>query len=512
MDRLIVIADALRQPIQRLADRVLDVSKIQDCVRNSLGLGSFKILEALAEFRILLEALEIQTQVDVRLEVAFNSLGKLFLLIEGGAEGDIAPYLLAEIVAKLKADFREIYLGTENMEVLLTSLIVALVQYPFVIAGQMFEATRNGKLWCFANLPKGMRPGVINSWLNDYSTYGGDTDDKLAIEREFRSQFIASLDAYFRDRGELKTELGIELPINRSDERLSTEVLSDLVSLVVDVTITFILEPECLPRVEADVDHFEDIGFRMRRSMSRSLRASVKATVGTNLRGIWIWEVGNENLIETLGVLLGSVLSATLEGMIGHLGWSLEIVSTYPGADIGTAFVVHRWKSGEFVGTSTNEDRRVEYLAFVRSHRTDLSDAQKAKLAEFTRDWNQPNSQHNAQIRGIIEDFGAYLDVSYRQFRISSRFVDSRKEDAVSILAAEIRGSKLVVEATTTRALEKPAPVLRVFLSCRSYVMAPGSTPQDPYTLELDADKVSREREITVLSSRGGSKTFPILR
>ncbi len=48
--------------------------------------------------------------------------------------------------------------------------------------------------------------------------------------------------------------------LTRSDERESANLVAESIYLFLDTVIQFVLEPECFPLGDFDLDGFEDIG------------------------------------------------------------------------------------------------------------------------------------------------------------------------------------------------------------------------------------------------------------
>jgi hypothetical protein len=343
-----------------------------------------------------------------------------------------------------------------------------------------------------------MQPGALHKWINDPGSYADLSADLVPLARQFRCRIVAVIDAY------LRCEIGtanIPVSMPMSDSRMSFESLSDIVCTLLDSVIRFVFEPECFPQLEADLDAFEDVGIGFSSVFARQIRLSIRGSIGLLFRGVWVYSIQNDALIELIASVLGVSFSAIVEAVLRHLTWTIQIVTRYKGDPYGgpAGFpdqLPMTWDSMDQVRDASGTPiQAVQYIAFVRIAGVDT-----------------PQIPLGGNLQNLLKDFGAYLDASYQQFRIDSRFPNILA-DTITVQRSDIVNGRLTVWATTSAFAEVPRPVLRVYFCCEVLVMQPGATPQDSYVLEFNVPKtVGRNCSITLLSNRGGRLTSGVTR
>ncbi len=480
------IATALKVLLTKLLDKLLSEIQKSGVLENVLR-GPLDVVRALQKFRELLDALGRFPQIERRIEAVGNSLNELFALIASSDDEDQnGLHLFQQAFTGISTTLLSVLKSSESPEKVVVRILQDIV-FPREVIPKILHAISKFQLWKWAEFPGGMPAGKLNLWLNNPGKY-----KDIELEREFRVRLISAFDAYLRNRLEQRI---LPSPQTRSDERLAPALIGDVLCVFFETVITFALEPECYPIDDLDVDGFEDVGAKVSGFLSRQVRVSLRATIGTLLRGAWEWSVHSEALAELVASLISSIFSSILEGLIRNITFSVQVVSCYPNSPTNGS-VVHEWSSLEAIANSTDPKDRLKYVAVVRDPLGVDLNAVKGALGD-------PNDNDNF-LGGIVRDLGAYLDVSYRRFKIESRFPPISRVDDITITRAELVGKKLIVWATTSAKFERPIPVLRAYVCCRIAVLRPGATPADRYVLELELDSAPRCLELVVLSNRGG--------
>jgi archaellum component FlaC len=478
------LVTALRKLFDTILKVLLEALNQFDNLPGPLKCGPNIAVPALGEMIKLLVQVDGDAQVKLEARVKAclgenGSLQQLFLLIVGsGSAKD--KFLFGQLFDGLNELLLAAIRGTAPAD-LWTNFVLQDLIFPKDTILGLVDAITKKQLWFWLNLPCGLETGQLNAWLNDPKTYQVD----LELEREFRVRLVAALDAYVRAKLDDPKLATILTEVDATD---TPYVVAGLVCVILDTILNFVLEPDCFVAFEADLDGIEDLGFSLGVTLSRQIRLSIRSVVGLLLRGFSFWSVRNEVLIELAGATLGSLFGAMLEGVVRNLTSTLRIVTAYPNAAVGAAVVVDRWDSIETVaGTS-------DHLQFLLLLRKPLNGQPAPTI----------NLQDLKNVRGLFQDLGAYIDLSYRRYLFENRFPAIADVDTVTIERAEVSGGKLLVTASTTAGTELPQPVLRVYCCCKIVVMRPGSDPSQSYFLELTVPDFPRVKEVTVLSNRGG--------
>lgn len=494
------IIEQLRGAITGLFD------KLGEEIKNNLPTGILKgpleVMHTIRQLQDVLTELGRAEEIVRRLTVTFSSLRAL---VQIGAGDDLANFMFGSFSDGIEDDIKELLdpHGDDPLNIIKDHVVKFLLPSGLLI--KLFEAVKNNTLWKWADFPSGLGPGKLHTWLNDFTNGKFQTDSnvddpvKHPLERQFRVRLASNIDAYFRKTGE---RFLLQHGLRTSDERISTQIVSDVITIVFDTVITFTLEPECFPLTEAEWEHFEDVGVQFAAAASRQIKAAIRSVTGTLLRGVWIWSVENENLIEAIGTIIGSVLTSICEGIVRNLAFTFRIVSRYENDSVSPADIVANWDGGEFydkVLGPGQADGRLQYVALLRAAPNGVSQAVKNAV------------NNNAFILGLLQDIGAYTDMSYRQFRLDSRFPDIQA-DTVNITFIGTAQGSLLIKATTT-GTDAPRPVLRAYCCCQVVVMTPAASAGGEYEAALDMAHLPKKITVTVLSNRGGrhvkSQTLP---
>lgn len=433
--------------------------------------------------------------VTIRLKAVSSSLKALSKIITGKDSGE-SEFLFGLLVDKGEKAFRDLYEGKLDSKEAVVKLMTSIMD-PGPLIEEIIKRMAKGQFWLWANLPDGLPLGALNAWLNDIATY--DSDDKY-LEREYRARLAGNIDAYVRSEFD---SLNTRSPLVRFDEQASTSIIAGIICVFVDTTILFLLEPDCYPHSEAEWDNYEDRGLHLSQFVSRQVRGAIRGVIGTLLRGVWWFSVGNENLVEAIGTIAGSIFSALVEGALRNVLYRVEVLTAYAGtkeqAEDAGFYVFHKWESLETYTSHDGTEERLTYLAFIRGHRTNAS---MGALLESYKN----NRERSEYILRAIEDVGAYLDVSYQRMRIENNKVDTPNVDVVTITRAEISRGVLIVWASTSARYEVVRPVLRMYCGCSEEVMTPGSSAADAYSCSIQLSRLTPEKIVVVKvqSSWGG--------
>jgi hypothetical protein len=104
-----------------------------------------------------------------------------------------------------------------------------------------FDAAAKQRVGFWIDFPCGLPTnGVLQAWVNDAAFKGGAN----AIQREYRVRLLAAIDAYLRAKIDIPNLPSV---LAQADMRASARIASDLLSVFLNTTILFILEPECFP-------------------------------------------------------------------------------------------------------------------------------------------------------------------------------------------------------------------------------------------------------------------------
>jgi hypothetical protein len=539
------IVDFIRDDISSGSRKLSDVlGELIDAIIKELNsalkdLGNFPValtsgpLDALNGVRgvsQLLSDLCLLPQLKTRVTVAGNSIAQLFEVLaqpkigSSGTDSDAGSYLLIKTLIDQVVTVINDLIGQADAKTSLQKVLIDTI-FPVSTLKQVLATAAKGNLWAWAELPAGLPIGRLNAWLNDPRTYPAGADTSL--ERQFRVRLVAAVDAYVRGKTKGLDPAGT---LTDSDGREAALVLSDVTCLFFDNVFHFIFEPECFPIEEVDLDGIEDIGVKFANLVAREIRIAIRALIGLLFRGAWAFTINNKVLIEFIASLFASFFSAIIEAVLRNLTWSLQIVSCYPKALFGDATVgdvfqnpppqpllpplnttlggsslIYFWPSMETIGNTRAPADRLWYVAIARMPlcSTFPNDSYPWIYNPGEDPVNNPTDPL-AFTRGLLRDFGAYIDVSYQRFKFESRFPQIATTDKVTITRSEVLGGKLTVWATTSATFDQPQPVLRAYFCCDVVVLRPGASPADPYVAEVPLHGAPRCFEVLVLSNGGG--------
>jgi hypothetical protein len=419
-------------------------------------------------------------EITDRLEAVVNSLKRLVVILMEGS-GDESSFLFGLTIDEFDDAVADIYNG-QAFDV--AALVKRLID-PSQIFDKIADAFTGGNFWSWTEFPNSAPVGAMHSWINENVSID---------ERRFRLHFIAKFDEYFRRR----PENGIGLVV--SDERSSTELVIDLVTVFFDAIMTFIFDPVDYPDVEDDWDSFEDIGSELGAFASMQVNAAIRVTVGSVLRGVWVWSVENANLIEGVGAVIAAAFSSLMNGVIRHVFWSVRVISVYRETQDDTwrpygltGLTIAKWESKDAVTNATGVIQNTLGYAVVK------------------RGGATAVIQVPTHVLALLKDYGAYLDMMYYSYL---RRGGVRKPPSVSTLAitrAEIRGTSLTVEAQVESPAGGPRVVVRLYAAGTMYIMTP--VANDTYVFsKTNFPFSSRIRSVVALSSTGSNERRDITR
>jgi len=497
--------NAVKSLVDKLFELLTDLkSRSLEAFPSALGTGVTDALQRMMDSARLLKSYGRYHDVEIRLKAVEASVQTLFKLLDGGGTGP--GTLLAGVFGSVLSGLRDVMEAgckTEEpgckIEEIVFDLLCKIV-YPKDVVLTILDALINKKMLGWTFLPNGLFGGQLNQWLNDpeyYPTLGGSSpeDEKLFrdAQRDFRIRLIAVADSYLRRQiGEDKS------PLSLADERMTAQSIADVIIIFMENVIGFVLEVQCHPQLDVDWDGFEDIGFQYAAILAKQARLMIRNTVGLVLRGVWEYSLHSDTLVEMVATTLGAVASAFVEAYVKNLAFTFQIVSCYQGAAVEDGAMIPnelRWRSLETIEDTGADCDQLEYVAMVRTPGGHTPDVPPALIP-------------------VIKDMGAYIDVTYRQARVESKFLERDFEERVVITRSELRqvsdnaaGSsrlELTIWASTSEAFQRPQPVLRAYVCCEILAMRPGPSPGDPYTINVFLDKVPRCLDVFVLSNRGG--------
>lgn len=425
-----------------------------------------------------------------RVDVINNSLAQLFGLLAGGNE------LGADVIFRnLLNSFTDNLLRVldpagGSIEDVIAESIKDIV-FPTEIVEAVFKAAVERKFWAFISLPRGLVGGQLNDWLNDENLFEpvrADRPWRRSLEREYRCRMVHALDSYLRQRAQ--TEL--KDPVSIADRRMSFEMLSDMIGVFIETTIFFAFEPDCLPRLDFEMERFDDIGVQFGSFAAKQLKIPIRGTIGLLLRGLSFWSFNNDVLIEFLGTLISTFISAVIEASLRNIAWSLTIVGCYPNFPNTAPGVLDQWESLETIENTNLPADRLKYVVMLRR-------------PEFDDPLNSVMTLNGfPAIQRLVRDVGAYIDVGYQQFKIGSVFLADLATDVVRIHRAEWDGGTITIEATIDNWSTTPQPILRAYFCCHAMAMRPDADTGGPYRISVECDFLPRNPTVTVLSNHGG--------
>lgn len=439
-------------------------------------------LKDLGKFKSQVSISEHQEVLD-RLGYVANSLNELVAVLSGAnSEKD---FIFGLVVDELTRKFESVYRGNAFE---LKDFIRELID-PSDVLEKIGSSLVDGNFWGWVELPNSSPAGALHAWINAPRNID-------PTEREFRMTFIAAFDEYLRHRNSDDSQLA------DSDSRMSTGVIVDLVNLFFDTVIRFTLEPANFPLIDEDWDSFEDIGPELGEFVSRQVRSAVRTTIATALRGIWLWKLDNENLIEGISSIIACLFSAILDGVIRNLLWSVRVMSVYR-KKVGSDW--------EPLGFSTGS--LLKWEANTQLSQTPPQLKGSLGYVAIMRDTNQRGRSISLPgfVNDILKDYGGYLDVMYHTYVTRGGYRDALFGPQLHIRRSELRVKQLTVEAECRTPTGEPRTVVRVYISGQMHVMTPNLS-NDTYRLQLTVTSPKRIKRIVALSSLGSAVARPVTR
>lgn len=470
----------------------------------------FKVLKELGQLQGIIDRAEavqesLNDALDV-LEVPKDGPAGVWLRSKTGDEG-----ILQKALDHLNSD-------KDPLDLLLDMIITGIL--PFKLLEEALKGCISSSSYKFWDaLPAGPKPGALNRWLNELE---GDKPSLAPLKRRFKVRMIGEYDAYVMGRIE---QYGKSRQLSDSDRTEGAQILADLIAIFFKTIILFVFEPECFRLHAPKAGVFGDIQLEFGRFVGRQIALPVKAAISTTLRGIWIWSVENDNLIEAIASLFASIFGALVEAIGNNLAWTFEISCAYPLTaypDNGGAedderkawngiqlFPILIWPSSERTGRRRNNqgnNHRLIYLAFIRGGwgAKTLADQLRGLIGD---DGGKP---YQGALAGLIRDLGAYIDVASQRYLIDGRHDEDTLGERIFVTEAVCvktgKDSSLRVRATSSRWRERPAPILRLYGGCQSVVLVPpnGSFGSD-YEAVIDYNPFEDcPKELTLISNRGG--------
>ncbi|QDU52985.1 hypothetical protein [Gimesia panareensis] len=414
-------------------------------------------------------------QIEERIIEAGNSIQKLIEIIAPGG------FFLSSLFGQNLTDALKDALNGKQPDEIISKLFKDII-------GDVFDDLFSGSLLSFDlfKLPQNLGPNQLHMWLNKSTYVGGDNNWS---ERRLRVRFITEIDEYIRRQ---VSEIDRNRSLSDFCEKESTFVLTDLLSIFFNVFISHALEPAGVPSLTEDVDVFEDYGDDFAVFSGRQVQGIIKASLGSAMRGVWLWKVDNINLIEGGATLVGSIFSSIVEGVVRNLAWTVKITSIYPDQAPTGIPIIEPWKIMERVWSKDEKD--VEYLkmiAFIRHPVTGID-------AEPFKNLNQ--------LEGLLKDWGAYIDARQQRLRFDPQYRPVVSDD-LTIERLDAIDSKIIVEACSDESTTSPLPILRMLILGHSLVMKPivnSATKKVKYVAEYDITYMPKRLRIIIVSNRGG--------
>ena len=513
-----------------------------DKLPGALRVGPVELLRAASQFSKVIEETGSINLVRARIAATEKSLTYLLRLVSGSDGVNNSQLLTAPF--KVITDVLSGILNGTDPKALIANVIESAIDPKSQIFAPMINGILNsleGKDRSFfqswLEMPSGLGPGQLREWLDSGYARQDELVGDVPVfleERELRFRLAGEVDSYFRQRiATDKTSSRAtrsDTPLVSADQRMSTEVIGDMLSLFMKTTVTFILEPISYPQLASDWSSFEDVAHELAVSYGKQLSAGVRTSVGTLLRGVWVWSVQNTNLIELLATLTGSFVGSICEGVMRNIAGTFQLVSGQPG-DIppGVPIVYSSSCSEVFSYLERNQlKKRLVPIAYsVVMRRGDLETAAKIR-GLLTR---LPNAKM------FFDDVIAYTHLAYSRHRnepiLSHDRLGLGKYGNVDAVAASVRpaqitgkgggfaeyGNVLEISATSSKANEWPMPVLRCYHPFGVTMLLPVEAGK--YVGMVDSEKGLREvggsgidrkflSKCVVVSSRGGTSGLDV--
>lgn len=330
-------------------------------------------------------------------------------------------------------------------------------------------------MWSWAEFPAGLIAGDLGAWVNG-DTYGGLAP--LDLQREYRLRIVATADAYLR---EMQSASSVSSELTYSDRKLSPGLLSDAIATFIETTILFIFEPASYVGTSLSTEAFDDLGASFAASISRQLRSTIRVTIGTLFRGVWLFSVQNEALIEMIASGIGSLFSSLIEGVVRNITWVVELKAKYKSDGLGS---IHP-DAPKIPSLDGYGSDAIEYVAFLR----DTPSSPLPKMPPI--------------LSAFLSDYAAYIDMSYRQFVTQNRLPSTRPSPGVLNVTLDRQTRALSVLLYGVNGT--PVPVARIYVLGKAYVMQYLGRGQYNRSLTLPyLPRIGRGFEVECLMSNGG--------
>ena len=511
------IAGALKQVMETVGDKLTSALQNLDNLPGPFSKGAMHAFENLKALGEISKCLAVPIDVgnvtfevngldliNAKIEIVGDSLLHLLDAVVG-AEGRSQTFLFRGVFEAFQEIFKGALEANADLGKLLGGSLITKILSTELLES-ILQAALEQKGMFFADFPAGKIAGVLHRWINDPATFG-DVEGicnangawKLTLAREYRMRLVAAYDAYFAQR----LADVIEDALSNADQRVSFELLADVVAIFFDVTIEFVLESNCAPHIHLELPSFDDIGFKLARIAAPLLHVPIKGLMGVLFNGVSFWSLNNPPFIELIASIVARFFSAIIGAVVGNLTATVRVIGVYSLPDVEVEGELFRWSTMEAIeGNVCLATDRLMYVALFR--RPDLiAQGGNCSLSTF---------KNNDMVKGIAMDIGAYLDLAFLQHIRAPRFDVDLGIDRVTIARAEYVDGRLLIVATTDHTLDEFQPILRAYFCCRMVPMRPGSDKSDPYTVDIPCRFLGTGASVTVVSNLGGTSNRTIQR
>ncbi|QDU05423.1 hypothetical protein V6x_51600 [Gimesia chilikensis] len=515
------IADAIKQVLNTISENLsFAIKNLQDLPGpfSKGAVDAFEKLRLLGEIANCINLdLEVGSHtfdisyydfIQAKINIVVNSITELNMAVHGTDESE--GFLLHSIFGSLEELFKQALdpEGTNLVELLGSTLITNFLSTELI--EHLLDAAIERKSWFWTDLPGGKITGVLHYWINHPESYGLESDNgfccdpnsskswNLALEREYRLRLVAAYDAYFAQR--LNGE--IEDSLSNADQRVSFEILGDIISIFFEQTTKFVLETNCSPQIDLELPGFDDIGFKLARFSAPQLYVPIKGLIGIIFRGVSFLSINNSAFIELIASIVARFFSSIIEGVIVSLSSIIRVVGAYgPITPPRIEGEIYRWSTMEAIeGNVCVATDRLMYIAVIRHPNLLFSEDCYITLS------------NNSLIKDFAKDIGAYLDMCYLTYTNAPRFFTMNALDEVTIIRAEYAHGRLLLLATTNHTVDEYQPILRAYFCCHMVAMRPSSTPFAPYKIDIPIKSLPNNAQVKIVSNLGGTATCQIFR
>lgn len=399
-------------------------------------------------------------EITSRIKQVKNSIEKLFTIIDGGQGVAIISGSVKQVAILFEGLISSDPANT--LDSVLANFASGIL-FPADAFADILQSAANGSLWKWAELPGSFAAGDLAKWINEAGNYSTEGDKR--VEREYRLRLFAVADAYLR---ESPSTTGLTSSLTLSDRRLCPAVVSDVIGMFINTTVTFILEPLGFVGNPKELRKFEDLGAKFASAIGRQTNLAIRASVGTLLRGVWVFGVHNSALIELIASGFATVFSSIAEGVSRNLTWCCELRSRYYDdaaiAHPTDAVIINTMTVTD--GDNSERGKRIVYEILQRSG------VGAGAIAALTQ-----------SLKSILGDYCAFLDMCYNDFESGGRLDAAGYPTTIYSFNATIAGAALTVTATARG--QKPSPIIRVYVLGRVYVMSQYDIQGDDYHFTL---------------------------